>query len=764
MAHPVPTIDKEALRPQHIVAGLGGAQRELMATCLALFDDSTISSHIGRIYEDTKNRVIKRTDAELKEAAENVRRSQQRWLQSTLTDDHFRVALWIQLRTALRTPARLSTSYIGAEKLADDLSARVVALLAPPRLVVQVSKDWLSEHGLIERSQDSSDDEPVNLHSVVEPVLRDLLQAALSGKAGKDVADTVLEQAVSEMEALGPEERDRIREELGVDDISEAALAKVLATGSGLALFSSIVSMAGFSAYILAAQASAFIPLVSGPGLVSFVSVMSNPVTLVAGTVGAGWWLSSSANQRIRAIVATRAVAMLAIQGLSSGRKGLDEALKAFASIDSLPTNAGSRLDRKQISQYQNEWILLKAHARSAHKVPSAGWGFFDRRVVQRPPSNREGEERLNAAAYGAMTVGDVLYHAAQISPEVIAAADFSYLADIDGSLDFALLAAGMGDGAVVRLKGYVAEQIVAAKLQAAGHVVTFADSASEPGWDLRVDGQPVQVKFHDSVEGIREHFSEYSYPVFANTELAGSVPDEFVDRVFFIDGVSNDLVTSITQLSVEAGQDATDPDVALMAFAISAFRSARALHQGHLTRAQAVEQVLTDGAVRIGLAATGSMAGAGVGLFLFGPAGAWVLGAGLPILAQSQTGRVVGQLKASTSLPEYRRWAESAHELLDSLQATGINALRSRKDQLEGLINTMTSGFALGKSSDFGTAKSVTFLRLAGLLPSPTGPPGSGKVRYRPFVDSAAEKTACVSSTFEESDRSLPLLIIDWS
>jgi hypothetical protein len=337
----------------------------------------------------------------------------------------------------------------------------------------------------------------------------------------------------------------------------------------------------GFSAYILAAQASAFIPLVSGPGLVSFVSVMSNPVTLVAGTVGAGWWLSSSANQRIRAIVATRAVAMLAIQGLSSGRKGLDEALKAFASIDSLPTNAGSRLDRKQISQYQNEWILLKAHARSAHKVPSAGWGFFDRRVVQRPPSNREGEERLNAAAYGAMTVGDVLYHAAQISPEVIAAADFSYLADIDGSLDFALLAAGMGDGAVVRLKGYVAEQIVAAKLQAAGHVVTFADSASEPGWDLRVDGQPVQVKFHDSVEGIREHFSEYSYPVFANTELAGSVPDEFVDRVFFIDGVSNDLVTSITQLSVEAGQDATDPDVALMAFAFgnrSVFGTAKAL------------------------------------------------------------------------------------------------------------------------------------------------------------------------------------------
>jgi hypothetical protein len=123
---------------------------------------------------------------------------------------------------------------------------------------------------------------------VVEPVLRDLLQAALSGKAGKDVADTVLEQAVSEMEALGPEERDRIREELGVDDISEAALAKVLATGSGLALFSSIVSMAGFSAYILAAQASAFIPLVSGPGLVSFVSVMSNPVTLVRRHCG-GW-------------------------------------------------------------------------------------------------------------------------------------------------------------------------------------------------------------------------------------------------------------------------------------------------------------------------------------------------------------------------------------------------------------------------------------------------------------------------------------------
>lgn len=691
-AHSPELLPKQALLPMHIVAGLGGAERELIATCLALFDESSLSSYLNRVYDTTKGQVLKLAGGELVEVTDKVRHHQKQWLESSLSDEHLRLKLWVQIRSALQLAPKLTGTYCGAEMIADDVSAAVISILSPPPGKLEAVKEWFRSLGVLQPVEDNVTDR-INLHSVVEPVLKELLEAALASEAGDDAVKDAIDQAISAMEELSPDDQARMRERLGLDDISAAALARVIATGGGLALFSSAVSMAGFSAYILAAQASAFIPLVSGPGLVSFVAVVSNPITVVAGTLGAGWWLGSSANQKIRATVATRIVAMLAIQGMGSGSAGLKSALAAFASAPDLPQNVD--LSPELVALYQDEWRLIGADTHPVYEWSAEEWQVFEQPLINSLESESSGAESKNTVAMSAMTVGDMLYNAAQICPDVMSAADFSYLADVDGPIDFALLAAGMSEGAAVRLKGYVAEQVVAAKLQAAGHVVSLPESASEPGWDLLVDGQRVQVKFHSDIEGIREHFAVYDYPVIANTELMGQIPDEFVGSVHFIDGVSNEVVTDITKMSVTAGQSLTDPDVAVMAFAISAFRSAKGLYQGELTGAQAVEQVLMDGTVRVGLAVTGNWAGAGVGLLLFGPAGAWVLGAGLPILAQSQTGRVVEQVKDRAALPERKRWTERAHNLLDALQAAGLRVLECRSAQLDKLFNGMKPGFA---------------------------------------------------------------------
>lgn len=690
-AHSPELLPKPALLPMHIVAGLGGAERELIATCLALFDESSLSSYLKRVYDTKKGQVLKLVGRELVEVTDKVRHHQQQWLESSLSDEHLRLKLWVQIRSALQLAPKLTGTYCGAEMIADDVSAAVISILSPPPGKLEAGKEWLRGRGVLQPVEDNVTDR-INLHSVVEPVLKELLEAALASGAGDDAVKDAIDQAISAMEELSPDDQARMRETLGVDDISAAALARVIATGGGLALFSSAVSMAGFSAYILAAQASAFIPLVSGPGLVSFVAVVSNPITVVAGTLGAGWWLGSSANQKIRATVATRIVAMLAIQGMGSGSAGLKSVLAAFASAPALPQNVA---EPELVALYQDEWRLIGADTHPVYEWSAEEWKVFEQPLINSLEYGNSSADSKNTVAMSAMTVGDMLYNAAQISPDVMSAADFSYLADVDGPIDFALLAAGMSEGAAVRLKGYVAEQVVAAKLQAAGHVVSLPESASEPGWDLLVDGQRVQVKFHSDIEGIREHFAVYDYPVIANTELMGHIPDEFVGSVHFIDGVSNELVTDITEMSATAGQSLTDPDLAAMAFAISAFRSAKGLYQGELTGAQAVEQVLMDGTVRVGLAVTGNWAGAGVGLLLFGPAGAWVFGAGLPILAQSQTGRVVGQVKDRAALPERKRWTERAHNLLDALQAAGLRVLGCRSAQLDKLFNGMKPGFA---------------------------------------------------------------------
>ena len=283
--HAPEVLPKQALRPMHIVAGLGGAERELIATCLALFDESSLSSYLNRIYDTTKGQVLKLTSGELVEVADKVRHRQQQWLESNLNDEHLRLTLWVQMRSALQLSPKLSGTYCGAEMLADDVSAAVISILSPPPGKLEAGKEWLRGRGVLEPGEDKECDR-INLHAVVEPVLKELLEAALASEAGDDAVKDAIDQAISAMEELSPEDQARIREELGVDDISAAALARVIATGGGLTLFSSAVSMAGFSAYILAAQASAFIPLVSGPGLVSFVAVVSNPITVVAGTLG----------------------------------------------------------------------------------------------------------------------------------------------------------------------------------------------------------------------------------------------------------------------------------------------------------------------------------------------------------------------------------------------------------------------------------------------------------------------------------------------
>jgi hypothetical protein len=58
------------------------------------------------------------------------------------------------------------------------------------------------------------------------------------------------------------------------------------------------------------------------------------------------------------------------------------------------------------------------------------------------------------------------------------------------------------------------------------------------------------------------------------------------------------------------------------------------AYRRGQLTGKQALEQILLDDMVRMGLAGSGGVVGASVGLMMFGLAGAWVFGAGVALIA----------------------------------------------------------------------------------------------------------------------------------
>ncbi len=703
------TDDVLSITPSHIVAGIGGADRDFLSICLALFDDSTLTRHLSRLYDTSVKKINKLVDHELNESVSDVVHRKDYWHNSKYSDYQLRLFLWIYLREAFDLPEKLTNTHHGALHVADDLSAALINFIDPPPNSISKMISWskdkksdamnLAAHfGLFDsENTDSEDikDPSITLNDVVMPVLQELLENS-EGRMPQP-SEEQIDQATLKMQSLDEDEQAILREKLGVDELNRNAAVKMLATAGGLAAFSSSVSLAGFSAYILAAQASAFIPMVSGPGLISFVSVLSNPITMIGGSAAAIWWFSRSSSKKIRMAVASRVISMLTIQGVQSGRAGINEALHAFSATEAL-----TEIEDNTALNYIKQRVLLNNVP--PQLVPYPGDAVFlslDKPLNQSAlPPGLSPQERQNAVALSAITVGDVLYSYASIEPAVLAAADFSYLADIDSHFSFATLASAMLEmsptsalGAAARLKGYVAEQLVATELSALGHVVSFPDAANEPGWDLLVDGVEFQVKFRESAEGIKDALSKYDYPIIANTELMDKIPEEYLDSVYFIDGLSNSMVTEITESSIAAGADMLDTNMSEMALAISVFRGIKGVYDGKLSQQQATEQILLDGSVRVGLFVTGGIVGKSAGLMLFGPAGAWVLGAGLPILAQAGTGVTVQNLKKHAKFKVYIKWAEEAHSALDQLQAALRHALHiKRVEQKKKLKLTPTT------------------------------------------------------------------------
>ena len=143
-------------------------------------------------------------------------------------------------------------------------------------------------------------------------------------------------------------------------------------------------------------------------------------------------------------------------------------------------------------------------------------------------------EPSTESMVVGGLTVADIVYHAAAIEPEVLRAADYSRTEDLSGLFEFGVFADRVRDlggdaiaGAENHLRGYVAEQIVATRLEEQGHQVELPDAANNAGFDLIVDGTPCQVKCLGDVQGLIEHFERYpAIPVYVNAELADAIRD----------------------------------------------------------------------------------------------------------------------------------------------------------------------------------------------------------------------------------------------
>jgi hypothetical protein len=266
------------------------------------------------------------------------------------------------------------------------------------------------------------------------------------------------------------------------------------------------------------------------------------------------------------------------------------------------------------------------------------------------PKTSRERLARLlgepdAAGLYGVLTVGDFLYDLARIDPLVLEAADFASAADIGSRLTFAEYCSrheSLSDlaeaGSLSRLKGYVAERVVAQNLAASGHDVSLPGTANNEGWDLLVDGREFQVKCVKSASAVREHLAAYpGIPVIVNAELAealGETPGVYVDPT-----LSLEAVTARTSEALEGGAEVLDFEIPWTAFVATTVSHAVLYSRGLVDLQSLPLSIGAETAGRVTGGALGKLAGTGVGLLLFGPAGG-VIGALAGAVGGGMSGR----------------------------------------------------------------------------------------------------------------------------
>jgi len=209
------------------------------------------------------------------------------------------------------------------------------------------------------------------------------------------------------------------------------------------------------------------------------------------------------------------------------------------------------------------------------------------------------------------------------IDPHVISGAKFAFKnVDFDNVSEAAAWFRGLDGIRANRLAGYTAEQMVAANLAAQGHAVEFPDLANQPGYDLLVDGQPLQVKLTMDADYINDHLDRYpDVSVIANAEMA-----EYADAIDAVHIDPDLLYGGVGQAIESTGQayqflETLADKIPCITLVISASREIGLLWKGWTDVRTSLKNVALD-TVSVGVAGwSGAKLGASFGSLL-GPPG----------------------------------------------------------------------------------------------------------------------------------------------
>lgn len=288
----------------------------------------------------------------------------------------------------------------------------------------------------------------------------------------------------------------------------------------------------------------------------------------------------------------------------------------------------------------------------------------------------------VDAVAAGVVTAYDMFHALAMIDDSVLEAMDFSSKLDLDTFNEisryvhdhFLSGAEASIAGAMERLEGYTAERIVAAHLAAQGHIVEFADIPNQEGWDILVDGHPVQVKCVMDPDLIREHLDKFhDIPVIVNAEMAHYFDGN--DNVIVDHDLHHDEVARHVKDTIHGVDRLGDGGIhiPLVTLALAAIREGNLLLNGRISVGEAAVNVMRDTIAVGGGGYIGSKIGVALGGAVLGPFGAAV-GAVLGAFFGAKAGRGLARRMRMAAFEEAKREFNEAVFKVVSVVPDAIN------------------------------------------------------------------------------------------
>ena len=118
----------------------------------------------------------------------------------------------------------------------------------------------------------------------------------------------IVEAIMQGIKTMPEDQRDRLRKELNVDELTNEAVRKAIITGSLGTAFAVVIEVSGFSAYIFAVKLLAGItgligitlPFAAYTALTSMMAFLSNPLLLGPAFLISGWLLTKRGNSKIK--------------------------------------------------------------------------------------------------------------------------------------------------------------------------------------------------------------------------------------------------------------------------------------------------------------------------------------------------------------------------------------------------------------------------------------------------------------------------------